>query len=179
METDDELILRCGANPEAFRELVRRYQGKIYGFLVNMAGHNAVDDLFQEMWLRVFKTGARYEPRGKASSWLFQIARNVAINHLTRHGRVAGQVTEEIPEVVSDPAPEPPETMETGELKTRVKTALAKLPFDQREVFLLREMGGLSFKDIAEELDIPLGTALSRMNYALKKLRTLLGSEYA
>ncbi len=179
MVTDDDLILRCGVDPEAFRELVRRYQGKIYGFLVHMAGHDAADDLFQEMWLRVFKTGARYESRNRASSWLFQIARNLAINYLTRSGRPAVAVSDEILDTVADPAPEPPIAMESGEIKARITVALARLPLDQREVFLLREMGGLSFKDIAGELDIPLGTALSRMNYALKKLKVLLGGDYA
>ncbi|MDD2773904.1 MAG: sigma-70 family RNA polymerase sigma factor [Elusimicrobiales bacterium] len=174
MDSDDSLILRCSTDPAAFRELVRRYKAKLYGFLIHMAGHDAADDLFQELWLRVFKAAAHYEPRGQASSWLFKIARGVALNHLTRRGIWARTQSEDSAQDFPDPSPTPHTVLEHSDLKVRMRAALAALPREQREVFLLRESGGMSFKEIAAELDIPLGTALSRMNYALIKLKVSL-----
>lgn len=171
---DDELILRCAGDPGAFRVLVGRHQARVFGFLVNLAGRDAADDLFQEVWLRVLKAAPRYQPRGLASAWLVKIARGVALNHLARSGRVRFD-GEEAARDVPEPGPTPAAAAEGRDLRERVSVALAGLPEEQREVFLLRELGGLSFREIAEELGLPLGTVLSRMNYALRKLRKSLG----
>lgn len=170
---DDALIARCTEDPAAFRALIGRHQARVFGFLVNLAGRDAADDLFQETWLRVLRAAPRYEGRGLAGPWLIRIARGVALNHLARRApRFAG---EEEAERLPDAAPTPHGAFEAGELSARVRAALTRLPAEQREVFLLRELGGLSFKEVAAELGVPLGTALSRMDAALKKLRMYLG----
>jgi RNA polymerase sigma-70 factor (ECF subfamily) len=174
LDATDALIVRCAADAGAFRELVDMYQAKIYGFLVNLAGRDAADDLFQEVWLRVLKASPRYEARGQGSGWLFKIARGVAMNRLSRW-RPSGEADlEGVAEGVADLEPQPLDLLEREETRSRLEAALAQLPPEQREIFLLREVGELSFKEIAVELGIPLGTALSRMNYALKKLQNLL-----
>jgi RNA polymerase sigma-70 factor (ECF subfamily) len=172
---DDVLIARCAEDPAAFRALMGRHQARVFGFLVNLAGRDAADDLFQETWLRVLRAAPRYEPRGMAAPWLVKIARGVALNHLAK--RSPPLVGEDEAASVPDAVPTPAAAFESGALSERVSAALAALPSEQREVFLLRELGGLSFKEAAAELDVPLGTALSRMHAALKKLRTLLGDE--
>lgn len=180
MDNDDELIRRCTADPEAFRELVERFQAKIYSFLIHLAGRQAAEDLFQEVWLKVFKNASSYEPRGKAVSWLFKIANNLALDDRAKWTRGGDSIDVEVAAAwLSDPAPGPQSTAENNEKRVRLAAALNELPIEQRQIFLMREYGEMSFKEIAESLDIPLGTALSRMNYALGKLRSALEEYHA
>lgn len=175
MENDDDLILRCQRDPAAFRALVERYQGRIHGFLIRLAGRERADDLFQEVWLKVLKHSDRYTARGKTAGWLFKIAHNAFLDDLTKHrnDNTRWEGEGEI-EGFADGAPGPAEQLERDESRLSVDAAIAALPLEQRKVFLLREYGCMPFKDIAATLGIPLGTALSRMNYALDKLRTAL-----
>ena len=175
MDTDSELILRCHDDTRAFRDLMDRYDKRIYTFLVGLAGESQADDLFQEFWLRVFRFSGGYRPQGKASGWLFRIANNVAMDGLSRRRRAAGNVDiAELGESLPDASPTGLKWAEQEELRRRLAAALEALPLEQRQVFLMREYGGMTFRDIAEELDIPIGTALSRMNYAVAKLRISL-----
>lgn len=175
MENDDDLILRCRFDPAAFRELVERYQGRIHGFLIRLAGRERADDLFQEVWLKVLNNSGRYAARGKPASWLFKIAHNAALDDFVKRRRDGDRLDPEGGlEGFADGAPGPAEALERDEGRLRVDAAIEGLPLEQRKVFLLREYGRMPFKDIAAELDIPLGTALSRMNYALEKLRAAL-----
>ncbi|MBI3299062.1 MAG: sigma-70 family RNA polymerase sigma factor [Elusimicrobia bacterium] len=170
MPEADRLIQGCRQDPELFRELVGLFQARLYSFLIRLAGRQAADDLFQEVWLRVYQAAPRYEARGKAASWIFKIAHNVALQHHGRRAKqpeAAGDALDALPSGDLDPAA----AGERAETLGQVDAAIAALPFEQRQVFLLREFGGMPFKEVAELLEIPLGTALSRMNAALEKLR--------
>lgn len=171
----DRLILASPKDAAAFRALVGLFRMRIYSFLIHLAGREAADDLFQEVWLRVFQAAGRYEPRGKGGSWLFKIANNVALRHIERRGRERLEPIAEGVEALPSGEPEPGRAAEQAEARRRLDAAIAGLPLEQRQVFLLREHGAVAFKEIAESLDIPLGTALSRMNAALEKLRDRLG----
>lgn len=180
MRNDDELIEACRRDPAAFRALVERYQGRLYAFLTRLAGREAADDLFQEVWLKVYRNADRYDARGKAASWLFKIANNAAFDRLARRGKEGGVVESGVDiEGFADRSPGPTAILEEAEGRGRIDAAIARLPPEQRQVFLLREHGGLSFKEIAAALGIPLGTALSRMNAALEKLRAALEDRHA
>ena len=179
MDKDDGLILACAQDRAAFQALIERHQARIYGFLIRLAGRDAADDLFQEVWMKVHANAHRYEARGKAASWLFKIANNLAMNHLARAGRRATVDVEEFAAVLAEPSPGPHAVLERKEAQRRLESMISGLPAEQRQVFLMREYGELSFKDISETLEIPLGTALSRMNYALGKLREALGDHDA
>ena len=87
MESDDELISRCCREPAAFRDLIERFKLRLYSFILHLAGHGPADDLFQEVWIKVFQNAPRYEPRGKAASWLFKIANNACLDHFRRTKR--------------------------------------------------------------------------------------------
>ena len=171
MASEDELILRCAQDPEAFRSLVGIFGTRVYSFIIHLAGPRAADDLFQEAWLRVLKGSPGYQARGKASGWIFQIARNVCLRHFERARREGDPVDPSAFEAVACVSPGPSASAEHSEAGRRIAAAIASLPEEQRQVFLLREYGGLSFKEVAEETGVPLGTALSRMNAALVKLR--------
>lgn len=178
MESDDALILRCSRDPAAFRELVQRYKARLFGFLVHLAGRDSADDLFQDVWLRVLRAAPRYEARGQAAGWLFKIARGVALNHLSRAGRIEPTAPEDAALEHADREPSPHAALEREELAARIDALVLELPREQREVFLLRELGRLSFAEIAELVGVPLGTTLSRMSYAVRKLRARLEGEY-
>jgi RNA polymerase sigma factor (sigma-70 family) len=176
---DDALILACRTDPEAFRALIERYQARIYSFLIRLAGREAAEDLFQETWVKVFENAHRYEARGRAASWLFKIANNLALNRWARDGRWTFASVDDAAERLADRSPQPHAALEREETRRGLAAAIEALPVEQRRVFLMREYGEMSFKEIAEALDIPLGTALSRMSYALVKLRDALGGRHA
>lgn len=179
MEEADELIRRCSEDPEAFRALLELFRLRLYSFLNHLAGADAADDLFQEVWLRVLRAASGYEPRGKAASWLFKIANNACLDHLSRRGLPVDPDGDERLAELPSPEPGPVRALERQELRERLQAAIAGLPLGQRQVFLMREYGGLAFKEIAASLDIPLGTALSRMNAALARLRRSLEDIHA
>lgn len=161
--------------PEAFRWLLDRYGGPLYSYLARrLRDPSAAEDLVGETLVRVLKHIERYEPRGRFSAWLFTIAHRLALDYSLRarnrpEGGLGGSAAE-VREPVS--AERGPEGEAAGrELRERLERALAALPEEQREVFFLREYGGLSFAEIADAMDCPLSTALARMRYAVLKLR--------
>src|SRR5277367_4815230 len=107
MDETDRLILRCREDPAAFRRLVELFQDRVYSFLIHLAGRQAAEDLFQEVWLRVFQAAPRYEPRGKALSWVFRIANNLACSHHRGSSRERAQVAGEATDALASRDPEP------------------------------------------------------------------------
>lgn len=177
-EPDAILLNRLRSrDAEAFRWLLDRYGGPLYSYLARrLRDRGAAEDLVAETMARVLRNIERYEPRGRFSSWLFTIAHRLSLDHLDRlrsaasGGQAVAVAGEESREPVS--AERGPEGEAAGaELRDRLELALAALPEEQREVFLLKEYGGLTFAEIADAMDCPLSTALARMRYAVLKLR--------
>ena len=151
----DRYIVRSRRDPGSFTALIAIYQTRIYSFLARMVGVQAAEDLFQEVWIQVYKASAKYNPQGKATSWIFKIAHKTARRYYQDlHAESAVG-----------------EGLEAG---TTLRQAIDGLPVQERTVFLLREYAGMPFKEIAETLDIPLETGLSLMNAAIDKLREKL-----
>ncbi len=170
-ELECEKLLLKG-DPGAIKMMLARYQRPLFSFLYHRVGDRMVaEDLLQEVFVKVWRGRSSYRRPGALAGWLFTIARNAAVDHmakarLRRHG------------VLDDSAPEPggPEReVESAMSRERIDAAIQALPENQREVFLMREYGGLSFAAIAKALGCPLGTALGRMRYAVLKLRKELG----
>lgn len=149
----------------ACEEFVRGYTPRLYRFLRRMAAAGDVEDMIQEVFLRVFRSLDRYRDDDRMDAWLFRIARNVVLDRWRERKR---------PEVLTEVAARgrDPGEDEEGRL---IRAAIMDLPEEQRIVFLLREEGGLSFREIAETCEIPLNTALGRMHYAILRLRKTLG----
>ena len=161
-----------------------RHQRALHGYLRAMTGHAAdADDVFQETWLRVIRNPGSFRS-GAFNAWLWCIARNLLIDRLRRRKPVVS-LDDAAPEHASlidlTPAPglQPPAELEASEIARQVAAAVAKLPPDQRDVFLLRTQGGLTFAEIAALRRVPLNTALGRMHYAIQRLRRELGPAYA
>ncbi len=177
MESDERLMLRFQAGDvQAFEELVRRHRTPVFSFLLRLTGDRGrAEDLCQETFLRVVKAAAGWEPRATFRTWVFSMARNLAVDEARRQ---AFRRAEPLDDPARDPtpsdAPGPDRVAEGALLRPKLEAALAALPAEQREVFLLREHAGLRFGEIAEVTGVPENTVKSRMRYALEALRARL-----
>jgi RNA polymerase sigma-70 factor (ECF subfamily) len=171
---DGELMCRWRrGDAAAAAELVERWQQPLARFLLRFAGRpDRVQDLCQEVFLRVLRAAPRYRDEGRFSTWLFQIALNVA--------RDAGRRSKNAPAVLTDSGSLPSrlaagdEVCERRELTGAVAVAVAELTPPQREVLALRHDAGMSFEDMARVLHTPASTLKSRFAAALYRLRSRL-----
>lgn len=175
--SDEDLLLAAGrGDASAFEALVGRYAGELLGYFRRRIGEDAASDLLQDTLLRLHRGARRYAPRATVRTYLYTIARNVALNYL-RRPRPATSLDLIAKGADSPPAkgPTPAETLEASELRVRVRSAVQGLSDPLREVVILRHYQGLPFREVAEVLDIPVGTAMRRMTDALLRLRDRLG----
>jgi RNA polymerase sigma-70 factor (ECF subfamily) len=162
----------------AFEVLLGRHRGPVFSFLVRLSGDRArAEDLVQETWLKVVSAAPRWERRARFTTWLYTIARHLALDEARRaaHRRPAADPPGGAPApepAAPDPAPD--RAAESALLRPKLEAALAALPEEQREVFLLREYAGLPFQEIARVTGAPENTVKSRMRYALEGLRRAL-----
>jgi len=177
---DRELLAAYAAGDAlAMDRLVDRYAGTVYAFVLHTLGDPSLaEDLTQEVWLKVLRHAGSFEGRSRFSTWLFRVARNVCLDHLRKRKRRAASREEGDPfgldEVVDEGAPAPAERAARRELAEEVRAAVAELSDEQREVFLLREQSDLTFREIADALELPRDTVKSRMRYALGHIRRFL-----
>lgn len=162
----------------AISALVAEHDKWLMAFLRGLAG-DAAEDAFQETWMRVIRATANRVP-DSWKAYLAKTARSVVIDRLRRHRPVesldaAAEQEEGGGFDPVDESPGPAERYESKATAEDVRKAVAALPFELREVVLLRIEGEMEFKDIAAELGIPLGTALTRMRRATLELKKKLG----
>jgi RNA polymerase sigma-70 factor, ECF subfamily len=179
--TDEELMsLVRRQDISAFEELFRRYEQRVFAFFWRLSGtKQEAEDGTQETFLRLWKARERYEPTGRFSTYLFQIAKNNFLHERQKQGRrtdsqqpsaqnPAGAADEP---ASSDQADSP---VLAGELQAAVTEAMARLPETLRLVYVLTEQEGMSYKQTAQILDCPVGTVSSRKVEAVRRLRELL-----
>ena len=182
--SDERLMLAYRAgDADAFTTLYRRYRGSLYRYLAQQCGDPAVaEELYQEVWIKVVKARADYQPLARFSTWVFRIARHRLIDHYRKHSPQAlaqlapnADDQDQVDDLIAClPAPghETPHALhERHHAAHRINMALAALPPAQREVFLLAEEGGLTLEEIAIATDSGRETTKSRLRYALTKLR--------
>lgn len=163
-------------------ELVQHYRRPLFGFILRMTeGYDEADEIFQEVWFRALRGLEHYRDR-RFLSWLFKITHNLIID---RHRRRKPDVSlddetgDQIKYQVADHRPSPADVLQSDDSLRRIRHAVDRLPFEQREVFLMRMELDLPFKEIATIQKISINTALARMSYALSKLRHALADDYA
>ncbi len=156
----------------ALAALMDRYKGPLFGFLHRRAPASAVDDLFQESWIRVVRARARFDPRRRFSTWLFQIANNLCRDR-ARRGDVERRYRETLIGEARLASTAPAVTPDAGE-REEMLAQLERLPDALREVLVLRYYHDLSEREIAEVLGVPRGTVKSRSHAAVRRLRELL-----
>lgn len=174
-----ELLNRIAQNRDrqAFREIFTNYGPKVKGLLIRQgADPQTAEELAQETLLTVWKKAHLYaNQKGSVATWIFTIARNLRIDRL-RSETIWGNMDYEMVEQVCDDKLQD-EQVEEGQRKNKLLTALKQISKDQYDVLSLSYLNGMSHSEIAEKLDLPLGTVKSRMRLAYGKIRELLKDE--
>jgi RNA polymerase sigma-70 factor (ECF subfamily) len=187
--TDEVLMTRFqGGDRTAFATLVRRHKTSIYNFALRMVrSSSTAEDLTQDTFVKVVQSAGEFKHEARFYTWVYSIARNLCIDHLRkmslRHHPSLDQPPPHAPdgpalgERTAGPGPSAERTAIGAELGQRITRSVEALPQEQREVFLLREIGNLSIKEMAAIVGVPEGTIKSRLRYALERLQESL-SEY-
>jgi len=165
-----------GGQPEAFNVLVRRWERKIYSFLVYLTGRpEDAFDMCQEVFLSSYRNLRQLKDPQKFPQWLFRIARNTAYSHARKEHHEETSL-DDVEPAGDSPHVKVGETgqWKTGELKILVEKALAELPFEQREAIVLKFYQGFKLAEIAEIQGCPLSTAKTRMHSGFEQLRRLI-----
>jgi RNA polymerase sigma-70 factor (ECF subfamily) len=162
----------------AFERLYRAYQRRIFGYLYRMVGSvEHAEELTTDVMVEVWRGAARFKGESQVSTWMFGIARFKALSFLRRvqSESVGVEEANEVP----DPNELPDEMLVKQGMAVRIKDALGRLSQEHREVMELTFFEGFSYPEIAKLLDCPVNTVKTRMFYARKQLRALLGAEVA
>lgn len=165
-----------GGNVLAFDEIVRRYQRRVYATALRIVRrHDLADDVTQEAFLRAHRALASFDRERPFGPWICRIAANLAINHVrspqSREEALDEAGLEESPAARADG---PLSAVLENEARALLEAAVARLPAEQRAVFVLRTFEDLSYSEIAEALDLSVGTVMSRLSRAREKLRASL-----
>jgi RNA polymerase sigma-70 factor (ECF subfamily) len=185
--SDQEVVLRARAGSErAYRELVRRYERPIFSLIYRMVrDRELAEDLAQETFVKALNALDSYRPEYKFSSWIFKISNNAAIDHLRRREldtlSLDGSPHATTPDAVEatalqigDRGETPLDVVEARELGGEIEQAIARLRPEYRQCILLRHVEGRAYEEIAEILDLPLGTVKTYIHRARNELRTYL-----
>lgn len=186
--TDELLMIRYQrGDRDAFAWLVRRHNQRVYNFILRLVKNpSTAEELAQETFLKIVQNSSSFKHEARFSTWLYAIARNLCIDHqrkqrLRRHPSLeqpppGDQTGRTIGDSIADPHPRSSveRSAATGRMASAIASAVDELPEEQREVFLLREVGCLPFKEIADITDTGENTVKSRMRYALERLQAAL-----
>ena|SRR5579863_3596042 len=182
---DDELIhLYQDGNEDAFAQLLERYKKKVYGYILNVVRDRAIaEDIFQETFFKVIRTlkKKQYTGEGKFIQWVIRISHNLIIDNFRQNGKIStiskmvkpdGKVVD-VFDVVKIEQHSAEDSMIKKQIFQDIRKLVEHLPFEQREVVILRHYYDLSFKEIADMTNVSINTALGRMRYAIINLRRL------
>lgn len=185
--SDQEVVLQAREGREAaYRELIRRYERPIFALIFRMVrDRELAEDLSQETFVKALNAIASYRPEFKFSSWIFKIANNAAIDHLRRREldtlSLEGSPHAATPEAMQATALQignreesPLEAVEARELGSAIEAAIGRLRPEYRSCILLRHVEGRAYEEIAEILDLPLGTVKTYIHRARNELRQML-----
>ena len=171
-----ELLVDVGRQDQvAFRAIFDHFAPRLKAFLMGQGtSPQMAEEVVQESMVKIWRKADQYDPaRAAASTWIFTIARNMRIDHLRKFNRPEPDMND--PAFVPDPEPLATETISRSEDAAQLHTAMAELSEDQRAVLQLAYFEDKAHPEIAEALDIPLGTVKSRIRLALKNIRSTIG----
>ena len=174
------MLLVAGGDTAAFETLIERHQALVAGTVARMLGSNSdVEDISQQVFIRVWKSAGRYVARAKFTTWLLKITRNLVFNEMRRakrHPHVPVQIdaeTEELP--IKDEATATPDaTLLQAELQRAIESAITELPDAQRMALVLRRYEELSYEEIADVLELSVPAVKSLLFRARTELRERL-----
>ena len=185
--TDQEVVAAARTGEEAaYRELLRRYERPVFSLIYRMVrNREQAEDLSQETFIKVLNALATYRPEYKFSSWVFKIANNAAIDHLRKREldtlSLEGSPHADTPEKleattlqIGERAESALDAVANKELGGEIEQAIAKLRPEYRTCILLRHVDGRAYEEIAEIMNLPLGTVKTYIHRARNELRILL-----
>jgi RNA polymerase sigma-70 factor (ECF subfamily) len=182
----DETLMQsyCAGDARAFETLYNRHKGPLYRYFLRQCRIAAVaEELFQDVWLNLIRARARYVASAKFTTYLYHLAHNRLIDHYRRQAHGLPVSYDDDPEdppaarVAAPRVQQPDAKLALSRQIERLAATLGQLPEAQREVFLLREEGGLSLEEIALTTGVNIEAAKSRLRYALTKLRQGMADE--
>ena len=180
---ETELIARAQkGDRRAFEILIERYHKRVYSVALGMVSDpESALDVSQEAFVKAYQSIGGFKGKSNFYTWIYRIAVNCSIDYLRREKkeRALGyddeiRIEDEAQEGMSQELPSPDSTIRRSELKDAILKAIETLPEEQRAAILLREIQGLSYKEIAEVLQCSKGTVMSRLHYARQKLQKKL-----
>ena len=171
---ETELVTRAQSGERnAFSELVRIHAQGVFNVIYHMCGDRQIaEDAAQETFIQAWMHLLSYRPRTPLRNWLYRIAVNTATDMLRKQKHILPTAVEDF--YLTDPRPGPEALFSQREQAALIQKAILSLPDASRAVLVLREYEGLSYHEIADALDIPVGTVMSRLNYARSLLRNRL-----
>jgi RNA polymerase sigma-70 factor (ECF subfamily) len=185
--TDQEIVALAREGREAaYRELIRRYERPVFSLILRMVrDRQLAEDLAQETFIKALNAIGSYRPEFKFSSWIFKIANNAAIDHLRRReldtlsidGAPHATSAEDIEATalqVGDKSETPLAELEARELGSAIERAIGRLRPEYRSCIMLRHVEGMAYEEIAQLLDLPLGTVKTYIHRARHELRDML-----
>ena len=180
--SDQDLVKRFiqGDQP-SIEVLINRHKNKVFTYIILIVKNQSLaEDIFQDTFIKVIKSlkEGKYKDNGKFVSWVIRIAHNLTIDHFRKEKQINTYSNEDYEADIFNSRKLSENTVEDimveSQIIKEVRLLIDELPEDQKQVILLRHYGGLSFKEIADQTDVSINTALGRMRYALINLRKLI-----
>ena len=184
-KADERTLIKSylDGNQSSLQILIERYQQRLYSYIMMMVRKRELaDDIFQDTFVKIINTlkSGNYKDEGKFIQWAMRIAHNLVIDHFRKSKKMPvaeskpNQEDRDIFDTIGITDPSVEEKMVIDQIHSDVKKLIQYLPDEQKEVLFLRCYAGLSFKEIAEQTDVSINTALGRMRYAVLNLRKLV-----
>lgn len=159
---------------DAQAELIERYRKPVFGLCINLVGRAEAEDLAQDALYRVLTRLDSFEGKSQLGTWIYRLTTNLCLTHLRRRKRSPFEPAPDVDQTRQVGEPGPGTSVQTGEGLSRVRRALMDLPDAQRAILVLRDIRGLEYEQLAEALEIPVGTVRSRLFRARRALADLL-----
>jgi len=180
--SDQELVQKfLEGDQAAIEQLINRHKDKVYTYiLLIVKNQQLAEDIFQDTFIKVIRSllDGKYRENGRFASWVIRIAHNLIIDHFRKEKQVNKYSNDDYESDIFNSkkfsGTNVEEYMVENQITTDVRMLVDELPEEQKQVILLRHYGGLSFKEIAEQTNVSINTALGRMRYALINLRKII-----
>ncbi len=180
--TDNELVSRfISGEDDAIEAIICRYKNKLFTYInLTVKNQHLAEDIFQDTFVKVIKSlqEGKYQDNGKLLSWIMRIAHNLIIDHFRREKQINMRSNDDFEMDIFNSPRYSEATIEqelvNNQVMSDVRKLIDQLPPDQKEIILLRHYGGLSFKEIADQTNVSINTALGRMRYAILNMRKMI-----
>jgi RNA polymerase sigma-70 factor (ECF subfamily) len=180
LNNQDLVRLYLEGNEKAFEQLLQRHKRKVWSHIYLLVRDREItEDLFQEVFIKVVHTlkGGKYNEEGKFLPWVMRIAHNLVIDHFRRNKKmpmVRSNDDHDVFATIAQPGKNVEQRMVNLQIDEDVRKLIDHLPEEQREVVVMRTYLGMSFKEIADQTEVSINTALGRMRYALINMRKMI-----